>query len=255
MPRTSRKRSESGFYHVTLRGNGKQNLFESDKDRTAFMEAVRSSFTQGGISLVAWCLMDNHVHMIIDDPINGISRTMQRVTSAYAMHFNRTFGHTGHVFEGRYGSVPIRDDEQLLAAVRYVHDNPRKGMGIAPENYPWCSYGEYATGVSRYADVVILLDMLGGIPGFVSFSEQETTDRYRPAFRKYAAEDERKALAHDVLESFGCTASGVKELPRSTRDQVLKALCDNGLTVKYVQRLTGIGEWTIRNAAGRIGKR
>ena len=136
MPRTSRKRSETGFYHVILRGNGKQNLFETDKDRAAFMEAARSSFSRDSVTLIAWCLMDNHVHLIIDDPLDRISTAIQRVTSTYAMYFNHTFGHSGHVFEGRYGSVPIIDDEQLRAAVKYVHNNPLKGMGITPESLP-----------------------------------------------------------------------------------------------------------------------
>lgn len=255
MPRGARKRSDTGYYHITLRGNGRQNLFEEDEDRTAFMDAVRSSFTRCKISLIAWCLMDNHVHLIVDDPHDRMSEALQVATSVYAMYFNRRFGHTGHVFEGRYGSVPIHSDEQLLAAVRYVHDNPLKGMGIAPESYPWCSYSEYATGIRRYADVSTLLGMLGGIEGFTSFSKRRNSGGYRPAFRKYAREDEREAVARDVLEGFGCTASGVKELPRDARDRVLKALCDNGLSVGCVQRITGIGEWTIRNAAGRIKKR
>ena len=84
MPRTSRKRSETGFYHVILRGNGKQNLFETDKDRAAFMEAARSSFSRDSVTLIAWCLMDNHVHLIIDDPLDRISTAIQRVTSTYA---------------------------------------------------------------------------------------------------------------------------------------------------------------------------
>lgn len=79
MPRTSRKRSEIGFYHVILRGNGKQNLFETDKDRAAFMEAARSSFSRDSVTLIAWCLMDNHVHLIIDDPLDRISTAIQRV--------------------------------------------------------------------------------------------------------------------------------------------------------------------------------
>ena len=255
MPRTSRKRSETGFYHVILRGNGKQNLFETDKDRAAFMEAARSSFSRDSVTLIAWCLMDNHVHLIIDDPLDRISTAIQRVTSTYAMYFNHSFGHSGHVFEGRYGSVPIIDDEQLLAAVKYVHNNPLKGMGITPDRYPWCSYSEYASGVSRFADIDTLLELLGGTQAFVMFSINGNATGYRPAFKKYADEDERITLAQQVFESFGCTATGVKELPKKTRNQVLKALCECGLTVKHVQRLTGIGEWTIRNAAGRVKKR
>lgn len=255
MPRAPRQRSDTGYYHITLRGNGKQNLFEHDEDRAAFMDAARSSFTRSEISLVAWCLMDNHVHLIIDDPLDHLSEALHRVASTYARYFNRTFGHTGHVFEGRYGSVPILDDKQLLAAVKYVHNNPLKGMGITPDRYPWCSYSEYASGVSRFADIDTLLELLGGTQAFVAFSINDDASVYRPACKKYADEDERAALAHQVFESFGCTATGVKELPKKTRNQVLKALCECGLTVKHVQRLTGIGEWTIRNAAGRIKKR
>lgn len=201
MPRTSRKRSETGFYHVILRGNGKQNLFETDKDRAAFMEAARSSFSRDSVTLIAWCLMDNHVHLIIDDPLDRISTAIQRVTSTYAMYFNHSFGHSGHVFEGRYGSVPIIDDEQLLAAVKYVHNNPLKGMGITPDRYPWCSYSEYASGVSRFADIDTLLELLGGTQAFVMFSINDNVTGYRPAFKKYADEDERATLAQQVFES------------------------------------------------------
>lgn len=255
MPRTRRERSESGYYHVTLRGNGKQLLFETSKDRTVFMEAVRSSFMRSGISLIAWCLMGNHVHLIIDDPHDHMGEALHRVASSYASYFNRTFGHTGHVFEGRYGSVPIRDDEQLLAAVRYVHDNPLKGMGIPPDRYPWSSYTEYASGVSHYAQTDVLLALLGGVQSFIALSKHRGGAIYRPAFRKFADEDERDLAARHVFETYGCTAASVKELPRGMRDEVLKALCDHGLPIRFVQRLTGIGEWTIRKAAGRIKRR
>ena len=90
---------------------------------------------------------------------------------------------------------------------------------------------------------------------FVAFSINDDATGYRPAFKKFSDEDERGLLAHQVFECFGCAAADVKELPKKTRNQVLKALCECVLTVKHVQRLTGIGEWTIRNAARRIKKR
>ncbi len=255
MPRAPRQRSETGYYHVTLRGNGKQNLFETDTDRTALLDAVRSSFTCREISLIAWCLMSNHIHLVIDDPHDHISEALHRVTTTYAAYLNHETGHTGHVFEGRYRSVPIRDDKQLLAAVRYVHDNPLRGMGVSPGRYPWCSYSEYASGASTYADIGSLLDMLGGVQGFTAISLHEDPEPYRPAFRKYAEADEREQVARSVFNAFGCTATSIKELPKETRDRVLSALCDGGISIAHVQRLTGIGEWTIRKAVGRIARR
>ena len=84
MPRTSRKRSETGFYHVILRGNGKQNLFETDKDRAAFMEAARSSFSRDSVTLIAWCLMDNHIHLLLRANSADLSKSMQRIGVSYA---------------------------------------------------------------------------------------------------------------------------------------------------------------------------
>ena len=236
---------------MTLRGNGKQLLFETGKDRAAFMEAARSSFMHSGISLIAWCLMGNHVHLIIDDPHGRMSEAIHRISSSYASYFNCTFGHTGHVFEGRFGSVAIRDEGQLLAAVRYVHETAQ-GHGNLPYRYPWSSYSEYASGASTYTDIDGVLGMLGGTQGFIAFSERGDMEAYRPAFRRYADADERERLAHDILREIRMRRRERKELPKVTRDQVLKALCDGGMSVKHVQRLTGIGEWAIRKAAGRV---
>ena len=110
-----------------------------------------------------------------------------------------------------------------------------------PDRYPWCSYSEYASGASTYADIDSLLDMLGGVQGFTAFSLQEDPEPYRPAFRKYADADEREQVAHSVFDAFGCTATSVKELPKETRDRVLSALCDGGISIAHIQRLTGIG--------------
>ena len=69
MPRTSRIRPESGFYHVIFRGNGKQLLFESDEDRACFLSLLKEKVLGQGISLIAWCLMSNHIHLLLDDRV------------------------------------------------------------------------------------------------------------------------------------------------------------------------------------------
>ena len=174
MPRTSRTRSESGLYHVILRGNGKQLLFESDEDRARFLTLLRVKTRAGGISVIAWCLMSNHIHLLLDDPQGNLSHAMHALATAYARHFNDASSHVGVVFQGRFTSVPIADERQLLRAVRYIHDNPEKA-GIAPaREYRWSSYGEYLSGAHLISDELVL-GLIGGREHFEEFSR---SDRY-----------------------------------------------------------------------------
>ena len=131
--RSTRAVSESGYYHVVLRGNGKQLIFEDESDRQAFLEKVASLFAERNIAVIAWCLMGNHVHLLVRDEGMRLSEAMHALTTWYAQRFNRKSGHAGHVFQGRFASFPIDDDSYLLEAVRYIHDNPAK-VGICPAN-------------------------------------------------------------------------------------------------------------------------
>ena len=124
MPRRARRSSESGYYHVMLRGNGRQVIFEDDLDRREFLRELSETMAQSGVSIVAWCLMSNHVHLLLADEQGSLSTAVHHLATRYARHFNRRTGHVGSVFDGRFKSVPVESDVQLLAAVRYIHENP-----------------------------------------------------------------------------------------------------------------------------------
>lgn len=98
MSRKPRQKSQIGLYHITMRGNGKQLLFEDDKDRRRLLSLVRTSITRFNITLIAWCLMGNHVHLVMSDPGDNVSDAMHLVMSCYATWYNRRHGHVGHVF-------------------------------------------------------------------------------------------------------------------------------------------------------------
>lgn len=131
MPREPRVHAESGFYHVILRGNGKQLLFENDDDRLHFLKLLCGKTQSGGVSVLAWCLMSNHIHLLLSDPQDNLSCVMHGLATAYSRYLNSASGHIGAVFQGRSTSVPIKSDRQLLQALRYIHDNPEKA-GVAP---------------------------------------------------------------------------------------------------------------------------
>lgn len=144
MARVQRLYSSSGYYHIMLRGNERKNIFLDDEDRQKFIEIIRKKKTETNLLIYAYCLMDNHVHLVLRDDENEISIIMKGIATSYAMFFNNKYGRVGHVFQDRFKSESIEDERYLLAVIRYVHNNPVKAyITQSPEQYRWSSYRCY----------------------------------------------------------------------------------------------------------------
>ena len=114
--RAARRVSESGYYHVILRGDGKRRIFEDDDDRREFLKLLSEQVVSRGVDIVAWCLMDNHVHLVVQDSSSCLSIAIGSLAMRYAQRFNMRTGHVGHVFQERFKSSPIESDAYLLEA-------------------------------------------------------------------------------------------------------------------------------------------
>ncbi len=248
MPRMTRLLSDSGFYHVVLRGNGKQLLFEDDADRRQFLQLLREKTDTDGIAVIAWCLMSNHVHLLLEDTKDTLSHMMHALATAYARRFNEKTGHVGAVFQGRFFSAPIKCDRQLLQAVRYLHENPVKAGIARAADYPWSSYREYVHG-RGIADTSLVLDMVGGKDGFLRMSENARYGSYYFKTTKLVPDDEAAEAARLLLG--GADPATLKACSRLYRDEALRTLRRAGMTVKQIERLTGIGHSTISRATSR----
>ena len=123
-------RTVTGFYHVCARGVGKQLIFEGDEDRWEFLELMRECCREAGVTVIAWCLMGNHVHLVLADYEDAMSAAMHRLLLTYARRFNKRTGRTGHLFQNRFDRRSLDTDRYLMAAIRYVHANPQEA-GIA----------------------------------------------------------------------------------------------------------------------------
>ncbi len=144
MPRYQRVISETGIYHVMLRGNERKNLFFDDEDRLRFLETLSIKKKEVGFILYAYCLMDNHVHLLIREGNETLGLTMKRINVSFANYFNQKYHRIGHLFQDRFKSEPIKDERHLLAVLRYIHQNPVKaGMVNHAGRYNWSSYCEY----------------------------------------------------------------------------------------------------------------
>ncbi len=148
MPRVPREQSSSGCYHVIIRGNNKQTLFPEPQDFEKFIELMISRLDSALIHLYHYCLMTNHVHLVMRCENKAhLARYMHSIQRSYHHHYRKTYTLFGHLTQGRYRSFPIEEDAYLLECGRYVERNPvRAGLVSNPEDWPYSSYGFYAFG-------------------------------------------------------------------------------------------------------------
>ena len=165
MPRCAREISLTGYYHVFDRGNSKQIIFEDDSDRYRFLSDISDRFACHDVAVLAWCLMDNHFHLMVDDPYDNLSKAMQCALTAYAKYFNGKTGRTGHLFDNRYSRVAVESDTQAVQLLDYIHLNPVKGALDSLEAYRWSSYKAYQLGYDPFdiCDAAPMLDVVGEI--------------------------------------------------------------------------------------------
>ncbi len=141
MARPLRLEFAGALYHVTSRGDRQERIFEDDADREAFLatlEKVRDTYNW---VCHAYCLMDNHYHLLIETPDGNLSKGMRQLNGVYTQRFNRSHGQAGHVFQGRYKAILVDKNNYLLELARYIVLNPvRAGMVRSAADWPWSSY-------------------------------------------------------------------------------------------------------------------
>ncbi len=129
------------IYHITVRGNRKQDIFLGDKDRDIFLQTLASVIKTYRWICHAYCLMNNHYHLIIETPEENLSSGMRDLNGIYTQTLNRKHHLTGHVFQGRFKAFVIEKESYLLEVSRYVVLNPvRSGLVASPEKWLWSNF-------------------------------------------------------------------------------------------------------------------
>jgi REP element-mobilizing transposase RayT len=144
MARKPRIHYPGAYYHVILRGNARQDIFFDDTDRYRFYLLLQEGTERFGHRIHAFCLMTNHVHLVVQVSDKPLSKIMQNLSFRYTRWVNWRQNRSGHLFQGRYKSVVVDGDEYLLELVRYTHLNPvRAGIAETPSAYCWSSHAAY----------------------------------------------------------------------------------------------------------------
>lgn len=146
MTSRARKWYPNSVYHVTARGNRKSNIFKEEEDFRTYLTILEDAieYFNGQYEIMCYCLMDNHVHILLKTKIKHIKYFISRLNSIYAKFFNNKYNYLGHLYQKRYFSELIRSDLQILETSRYIHLNPIKAnMVKKPDEYKWSSYSMY----------------------------------------------------------------------------------------------------------------
>ena len=212
MTREPRNRILAEFNHIMLRGIGHIDLFMDEDDHLRFMDTIKR-FNEGReITIHAFCLMNNHVHMLVQAPPDAIPGFMKSIEVSYAQYFNSAHEHVGHFFQNRYKSEAITSERYFLAAFRYILLNPQ-AAGI-------CRWEEYQWSSSKIAEPVL--------PG-------------------------RRLRDNEALMIIQAI-SGLKDplliqgLDQEARNELLAILKKKGITIRQLERMTGINRNTIQRA-------
>ena len=140
MPRGLRTEEAGAIHHVYARGNRGAPMFLDDRDRRRYLRVLGDTVAHRGWNCLAYCLMTNHVHLLVETPQPNLGHGMQRLHGAYASGFNKRHTTVGHVFQGRYGAKRIKDDVHLITVARYIDANPvEAGLAVTPDLWPWSS--------------------------------------------------------------------------------------------------------------------
>lgn len=246
-------RTVTGFYHVCARGTGKQLIFETDDDRWEFLELMRDCCREAGVTIVAWCLMDDHVDLVLLDYEDEMSAAMQRLLLTYARRFNKRTGRAGCLFRDRFERRSLDTDCQVMEAIRSVHADPQEAGVSLIERYPWSSFAEHlraydsdAADVTRgFSDPSCVLELFGSAEGFIAHSLSTSDGGESALCDMKETEWERHAFADKLAKGLGVPLRGVKAAPPAQRNAVIVGLHDAGFTVRQIERCAGIGKSTV----------
>ncbi len=244
--RQARQRCESGIYHVVLRGINRGDIFFDDDDSLHFVETLAQKKRNQEYGLYGYCLMSNHVHLLVRENEDTVSRTMSRIGTSYAKWYNQKYSRSGHVFQGRYGSECVEDDKYLLTVVRYIHNNPVKaGLVRNPESYRWSSIHAYAGGKeypsgltqTEYILCIFHRNQIEAIRAFREFMKQENEDTcLDEEIKRKKTDGEVKAELEALMdgEPIGKLQSMEKE--------------NEGVTLRQIARVTGLNAMNVQRA-------
>ena len=259
MPRIARNYSKIKVYHITIRGIDKQNIFFDDNDRFKFMDIIKDTKEKFNYDIYSYCLMDNHIHFVIYDKEQKISKIMQSIEISYAFYFNKKYERIGHLFQNRFFSKEVEDREYLKMVCRYIHQNPLKAGIAKTEQYKWSSYQAYIKS-NKLVDTRILLSIFSdnvdvAKSEFIKFHNVDSDRNIEEKIRNIIEYELCEKMTDEEIEKYICEilhiqrVSEILQYSIEIRNEKLSKLrCLKNISVTQLSRVIGINRKMIERA-------
>lgn len=255
MPRRAREKSGSGVYHIMVRGINREDIFTDEQDRQNYLSTLKKYKDICGYEVYGYCLMSNHVHLLLREGTESIGQAMKRIGARYVYLYNTKYERCGHLFQDRFKSEAVEDDRYLMAVLRYIHQNPvQAGLVDAPADYQWSSYNEYVYGKGYVTDTRFFLNLLNPDTGkavelFKEFMLEENEDSFLDDVIK-----PKKILSdQEALDLIAQMTSGddpwfLQMMDRQQRNAVIRKIRAEGVSIRQLSQLSGLNRGIIERA-------
>ena len=245
MAREARRLSKTGIYHVIFRGVNRYDIFEEEKDYEKILDVISDLKKSMEFEIYAFCLMSNHVHIIIKEANMGdISLIMLRMLTRYAGWYNRKYERSGILISNRFKSEPVETDEYLLTLARYIHQNPVKaGISTGVDKYKWSSFKEYL-GRGELTDTYFLL-LLVDRECFIKFNYEVENMEFEVSYKSDKKDDAYiRNRIKEILN--GDDSFKLGQFPKEERNRIISYLKNKEkFSIRKIERATGISRGVI----------
>lgn len=254
MPRTSRKISQSAVYHIMLRGNNKEPVFQDEKDKEKICRLIMNLKDEKDFGLFSYCILNNHIHLVIREIDEPIACIIKRIATSYAIYYNKKYSRIGHVFQDRYKSECVDNERYLLSVIRYVHQNPVKAGAGTIAGYRWSSYQEYFSNSKKYIDKFIILKMFNedintAREQFREFNNLYVNEQHIDENEdKFAELGSVKEFIDDYMAYIGLSYRDLRkpENRKNLRSLIKEVFTTYSVSVRYISDILGVGREIIR---------
>ena len=239
MPRQARKKSNSGIYHIILRGINRQQIFEDVEDYNKFLRILEECKAISEFEIFAYCLMSNHIHLLLKEVKEPIDQIMKRIATRFVYWYNIKYQRVGHLFQDRFKSEPVENDEYFLTVIRYIHQNPVKaGICKKPQDYTFSSYNEFFK-KQTFVDCGFVLGMIKK-DDFIKFNNEKAFEQCldieeKPTIRVTDEQAKKIIIKYSKCKSI----SEFEILPTDLKEKYIKNFHAKGISIRQISRLCG----------------
>ena len=260
MARTPRQYSPTGVYHVMLRGINRMNIFNDEIDCMKFMKILRTVVEPTNkkgeqlppcCKIHAFCLMTNHIHLLVSEGEERISKVMKRINVAYVSYYNLRHDRLGPLFHDRFRSEVVGDAKYYITLLRYIHQNPVEAAIVdRPGQYRWSSWHEYMSAEPMLDGIC---ELQAPFPGISREQLREMVMKLDeiPTATPFARKRMTNEAALEILKRITPLPEAVRDLPLKIRHSVIIQAVEAGISMRKLSYLIGIDYKTISNIIKR----